>query len=97
MALFKSAEEKAAKAAEKEQKLLERYNLTTLSDPEDIESVRKIVTELVGTGISEVGLALGGGNEKEYMRLQMNFQRAIVEQNFIIIRQLDKIAKSLEK
>lgn len=97
MALFKSAEEKAAKAAEKEQKLLEKYNLTALSDPEDIESVRKIVSELVGTGISEVGLALSGGNEKEYMRLQMNFQRAIVEQNFIIIRQLDKIAKSLEK
>jgi hypothetical protein len=97
MALFKSAEEKAAKAAEKEQKLLEKYNLTALSDPEDIESVRKIVTELVGTGISEVGLALGGGNEKEYMRLQMNFQRAIVEQNFIIIRQLDKISKALTK
>lgn len=97
MALFKSAEEKAAKAAEKEQKLLEKYNLTALSDPEDIESVRKIVTELVGTGISEVGLALSGGNEKEYMRLQMNFQRAIVEQNFIIIRQLDKISKALTK
>ena len=97
MALFKSAEEKAAKAAEKEQKLLEKYNLTALSDPEDIESVRKIVSELVGTGISEVGLALSGGNEKEYMRLQMNFQRAIVEQNFIIIRQLDKISKALTK
>lgn len=97
MALFKSAEEKAAKAAEKEQKLLEKYNLTALSNPEDIESVRKIVSELVGTGISEVGLALSGGNEKEYMRLQMNFQRAIVEQNFIIIRQLDKISKALTK
>jgi hypothetical protein len=97
MALFKSAEEKAAKAAEKEQKLLEKYNLTALSDPEDIESVRKIVSELVGTGLMELGLALGAGSEKDILKMQLNFQRAIVEQNFIIIRQLDKIAKSLEK
>jgi hypothetical protein len=97
MALFKSAEEKAAKAAEKEQKLLEKYNLTALSDPEDIESVRKIVSELVGTGLMELGLALGAGSEKDILKMQLNFQRAIVEQNFIIIRQLDKISKALTK
>lgn len=97
MALFKSAEEKAAKAAEKEQKLLKKYNLTALSDPEDIESVRKIVSELVGTGLIEFGATLGGGNDRDLQKLQVYYQRAIVEQNFIIIRQLDKIAKSLEK
>jgi hypothetical protein len=45
----------------------------------------------------ELGLALGAGSEKDILKMQLNFQRAIVEQNFIIIRQLDKIAKSLEK
>lgn len=97
MALFKSAEEKAAKAAEKEQKLLEKYNLTALSDPEDIESVRKIVSELVGTGLIELGATLGGGNDRDLQKLQVYYQRAIVEQNFIIIRQLDKISKALTK
>lgn len=95
MALFKSAEEKAAKAAEKEQKMLEKYRLTTLSDPDDISSVRTIVGELSGTGLMEVG-SLISGNEKDLLRTQMCFQRAIVEQNFIIIRQLDRIAKALE-
>ena len=95
MALFKSAEEKAAKAAEKEQKLLDKYHLSALSDPDDINSVRQIAAELAGSGFMEVGAYLTG-NEKDFLKTQMCYQRAIVEQNFIMIRQLDRIVKALE-
>lgn len=94
MALFKSAEDKAAEQASKEQALLDKYGLGTLSDPADIASVRKIVQELTGTGLMEAGLKL---QMKTDVALPVAYQRAIMEQNFIIIRQLDKIATLLDK
>lgn len=94
MALFKSAEEKAAKQESKEQALLDKYGVGNLSDPEDMESVRKIAQELAGSGLMEAGLKLQMA--KAEIQLPISYQRAIMEQNFIIIRQLDKIAKALE-
>lgn len=75
----------------KEEKLLAKYGLENLVDMRDAESVRKIASELLGTGLMELGAKLGGGSEKDMLRIQMYYQRAILEQNFILIRQLDKI------
>lgn len=97
MALFGgNKDDKEAKQAEKEQAILDKYGLGALSDPEDIKSVRSIVVQLAGTGFGEVGAMLAP-NEKAMMQIQMRYQRALVEQNFVIIRQLDRIAKALEK
>ena len=93
MALFKSAEEKEQIKEEKTVQMLRKYGLENLSDPRDVESVKKIVSELTGTGLMEAGIALGGGNEKDILRTQMQYERAIVEQNFIIIRLLDRMTK----
>ena len=93
MALFKSAEEKEQIKEEKTVQMLRKYGLEHLSDPRDVESVKKIVSELTGTGLLEAGIALGGGNEKDILRTQMQYERAIVEQNFIIIRLLDRLTK----
>lgn len=94
MALFKSAEEKAAKQESKEQALLDKYGVGSLSDSEDLDSVRKIAQELLGSGFMEAGVKLSLA--KPEIQLPISYQRAIMEQNFIIIRQLDKIAKALE-
>lgn len=96
MGLFKSAEEKAEIQAQKEQKVLEQYGLQNLSDPEDIASVKKIAAELAGSGLSEFG-ALLSGNDTAMNRAQTQYVRAVMEQNFIIIRQLDRIANLLNK
>lgn len=85
--------EKAAKQEAKIQNMLARYGLQGLSDPDDINSVRNIVSELSGTGLMELGAALGGGSERDLQKVQMYYLRAIVEQNFIIIRQLDRLTK----
>ena len=96
MALFKSAEDKAAEQASKEQALLDKYGLGTLSDPEDLASVKKIAQELLGTGMMEFGTKLASLGKADVV-LPITYQRAIMEQNFIIIRQLDKIATLLNK
>ena len=98
MALFgNNKETKEEKVARKEREILEKYGLENLTDPQDIESVKKIVSELAGTGLMEAGITLGGGNAKDILKIQLYYQRAILEQNFILIRQLDRISSLLEK
>ncbi len=87
MALFKSAEEK-------KENLLAKYGMTNLNYPEDIASIQKIAEELAGSGLMEAGLKLSMAKATE--QLPISLQRAIMEQNFIIIRQLDRITTLLE-
>ena len=94
MALFKSADEKAEEQAKKEQKLLKKYGVDELSDPRDMDSVKKIAQELLGTGLMEAGMKISMA--KAEVQIPISYQRAIMEQNFIMIRQLDRIAQLLE-
>ena len=80
---------------EKEQKLLEKYGLTGLTDPDDIASIKMIMAEMAGSKAMETGMKIALA--KPEVQLPISYQRAIMEQNFIIIRQLDKIAKLLDK
>lgn len=95
MALFGGKEAKEEKAARKQQEMLKKYRLEELSDPADLESVKRIVAELFGTDIFELD-ALLTGDVRNMTRIQMYYQRALVEQNFIIIRMLDRINKKLK-
>lgn len=73
-----------------------KLGLTDLKDPQDIISVRKIMSELAGTGVLESGYSLAltsNGAEK----LQVYYQRAMLEQNWIIIRQFDRLNSNIEK
>ncbi len=88
---------KQEKQNERIQKMLAKYGMQDLSDPDDIKSVRNIVTELAGTGMMEFGVTMGGAIDRDFLQLQTYYQRAIVEQNFIMIRQLDRISKKLDE
>ena len=94
MALFNKGNDNKA---DKEQEMLAKYGLDSLNDPADIQSVKKIVSELVGTGTMETGMKLGSLGSKAEDVLPVYYQRAILEQNWIIIRQLDRLNKALEK
>ena len=94
MALFNKGNDNKA---DKELEMLAKYGLDTLNDPADVESVKKIVSELVGTGMMETGMKLGSIGSKAEDILPVYYQRAILEQNWIIIRQLDRMNKSLAK
>ncbi len=95
MALFKSADDKAEEQAKKERKLLKKYGVDELSDPRDMESVKKIAQELLGTTLQEAGMKIAMA--KPEVQLPVSYQRAIMEQNFIMIRQLDRIAQLLSE
>lgn len=95
MALFKEKESKEDKHERKELEMIQKYGLEELTDPRDIESVRKIVSELVGTGLMETGMKLAMANAGD--QLKVSYLRATMEQNFIIIRQLEKLNKLLDK
>ena len=88
MALFKSADQKQAD-------LLEKYGIPNLSNEVDRLSIQKIAQELAGTAAMETGMKISLAKPAE--QLPISYQRAIMEQNFIIIRQLDRITTMLEQ
>ena len=90
MALFGEKESKEEKKARKIQETLEKYGLQDLSDPRDIESVKNIASDLMGNKLIELGTALSGSGEDS---AKLSYLSAIVEQNWIIIRLLDKLTK----
>ena len=81
---------------DKIQKALVKYGLEDLSDVRDREAVQQIAQNLLGTGLMDAGIRLQAF-AKPTDKLQVFYQRALIEQNWVIIRQLDRIAKALEK
>lgn len=94
MALFKSNEQKEAEKQQKVEEMMKKYGLEDLSDPRDIESVRKIVSDLAGSGLSQLGALLTGDDVKVNVRILVQYQQAILEQNFMLIRLLDRLSKN---
>ena len=97
MALFATAEEKELKKKEKEekefQKLVDRYHLKDM-DKEDYQLLRNVSGYLVAHGIAEIGLLAGGSLE---YKLKIEKLGALQEQNWIIINQLLKLNRNIEK
>lgn len=88
--------EKQQKQAQKEHALLEKYGVENLHNPQDIESVKRIATSMAGDGFFDLGSALGGANEKDYLRRLYDLAKVQMEQNFILIRQLDELNSKLK-
>lgn len=90
MGLFGSAEDKEAKNEEKINKMMAKYGLEKLS-PEYAEKVKVIQSELLGIGLMETGMKLSMAKAEEQMKV--SYLHAIYEQNWMIIRLLNDIAK----
>ena len=93
MSLF-DGKSKDDKKAEKLQKLMHKYHLENL-DPEYSDAIKDINTELIGTGLGEFGITLSMTDLSK--TLPIYYLKAIIEQNWIIIRQLEAIKKNTEK
>ena len=92
MALFGGKESKEDKAARKAQAVMDKYGLSEI-DQKDVDAVRTITYSLMGNGMIELGNTLQGSGVDS---AKLSYLRALVEQNWIIIRQLDRISKKLE-
>ncbi|EEJ41418.1 hypothetical protein [Limosilactobacillus vaginalis] len=95
MGLFKSKEEKEQEKQAKMQQWLKDRNLEDLSE-DDYAQVDRIKTELWGTGF--IG-ALNGivGSDKDLLRNMQYILLGISEQNWLLIKQNDKLAKQNEE
>lgn len=92
MALFGAKETKEDKAARKAQAVMDKYGLSEI-EPKDLESVRTNTNSLMGNSLIELGNALTGSGVDS---AKLSYLRALVEQNWIIIRQLDRLNKRLD-
>ncbi len=88
--------EKQRKEEEKIAAALARYGLDGLRNPQDVQSVRNIIAAQSGDGFFEFGQLLGGANEKDFLRQLYYQNKILMEQNFILIRQLDEISSKLK-
>lgn len=87
MGLFISREEEEKLRV---QRFLEAHDLQDISDPKDSARVKRLVNEFINN-------YRGVCSEISNLITQTNYIHAIMEQNFIIIGQLDRIAKLLEE
>lgn len=88
--MFGNKESKQEKQDAKLQELMDKYGLGDVS-PEYADSVKKIAAELAGTGMMETGMRLSMAKAED--ALPVYYLRAIMEQNFLIIRELDALLK----
>ena len=93
MGIFGNKEDKAQKDLAKLQEIAAKYNLTDVN-PKDLETIRNINYGLMGSGLMEFGTLLTGKTEDN---VKISYLSALVQQNWIIIRQLDEISKKLDK
>lgn len=94
MALFGSKEEKAEKASRKVQAFLDKKGLGELT-PGSYSQVENIMGDLAGNGMMKAGLALSFAKAEE--QAKVTYLSALVEQNWILIKQQDDILKELKK
>lgn len=92
MALF-DGNAKQQKEEQKAQELMERFGLNNLSQ-EDYKSCKKIVNDLCGLGLLRASMYLSSAKSEE--KCKVGYLSAMVEQNWIMIRQLDEINQRLD-
>ena len=78
------------KSEDKAAKIMAKYGLEDVS-PKYADKVKDIAQELAGMGLQETGMKLSMAKAEE--QLKLSYLHAIFEQNWIIIRLLDDIAK----
>lgn len=93
MALFGEKMTKEEKQAQEIEKMVKKYHLDDLS-PEDLDTVKQIAADLAGNGLISFGVTLSGKAEDV---AKLSYLSALVRQNWLIINQLSRISKQLEK
>lgn len=99
MALFKSKEEKDLEKQEKEkekiEKFLDHYNLDDI-DERDRANILDLARQDKALSFLDAGTFLSG-DEKDFLQQIAYQQQLIRDQNFLMIKQLDRLNKSLER
>ena len=84
---------KDQKQEEQLQRFQQKYHLDELQ-PQDLETVKGIASDLAGNGFLKLGTILSASGAETAM---ITYQSALVEQNWLIINQLSRINKQLSE
>jgi len=94
MGLFGERKSKEEKELEKMEKFMERYKLGEI-DKKDLEVLQRIAGDLVGNNLFKAGMALSFAKAEE--QAKVTYLSVLVEQNWLIIRQLSRLNKNIEE
>ena len=94
MALFNSKETKDDKKQQEINKFMEKYQLEEIDD-KDLVIIKKIAKDLIGNNLLKAGMALSFAKAEE--QAKVSYLSALVNQNWIMIRQLNNISNKLDK
>lgn len=96
MGLFNSQPKQTAeeKKQAEMQKFIQKYNIESLN-PQDLEIVKNIASDLAGNGLMKTGMALSMAKAED--QLKVTYLSALVEQNWLIINQLSRLNDAVEK
>lgn len=94
MALFGEKKTKEQKQQEQLEKFMEKYQLEDL-DEKDRVVLERIANDLVGNSLMKTGMALSMAKVDD--QLKVTYLSALVEQNWMIIRQLSRLNNNIEK
>lgn len=85
---------KEEKQKTKTDEMMKKYGLDGM-EGKDVESAKRIVNDLVGNNFFKAGMALSFAKAED--QAKVTYLSALVEQNWIIIRQLNEISRKLDK
>lgn len=98
MGIFGSKEDKLEKQRQQEQeelnKLMAKYNLKNM-DTEDLKVLKRISNDLSANGLFKMGMALSFAKGEE--QAKVTYLSALVEQNWLMIKQLSDLNNKLDK
>ncbi|MPW26413.1 hypothetical protein GC105_11495 [Alkalibaculum sp. M08DMB] len=94
MALFGEKKSKEEKEEQKLQQFMDRYQLEDL-DKKDLVVLQRIAGDLTGNSLFKAGMALSFAKAEE--QAKVTYLSALVEQNWLIIKQLGRLNKNIEK
>lgn len=93
MALFGPRESKEEKEAKQLKTFMEKYQLEDL-DKKDLVVLQRIAADLAGNNFFKMGMALSFAKAEE--QAKVTYLSTLVEQNWMIIRQLSRLNKNIE-
>ncbi len=94
MAIFKSKESKEDKKLKEIEKFMERYQLDEIND-KDLKIIKNIANDLAGNNLIKAGMALSFAKVEE--QAKVSYLSAIIQQNWIMIRQLNNLNNKLDE
>lgn len=91
---FFNKEAKEDQQAKEMNKFMDKYQLEDL-DEKDLIVLQKIARDLAGNNFFKIGMALSFAKAEE--QAKVTYLSALVEQNWMIIRQIGRLNKNIEK